>query len=68
MDLRVKDLPKIQEKRVKKIKWFKLKDEECGREFKERILGEVTTNKRAVQEWWQHNAGVIRKWGRENIG
>ena len=68
LDLRVKDLPKIQEKGVKKIKWFKLRDEECGREFKERVLGEVTTNKRAVQEWWQHNAGVIRKWGREILG
>ena len=68
MDLKVKELPKVREKGVKRIKWFKLKDEECKREFKERVLREVTTNKRAVPDWWKHNAGVIRKWGKEILG
>ena len=32
------------------------------------MLREATTDKSEVQEWWQHNAGVIRKWGKEILG
>ena len=69
MDMKVKERPKIKENGVRKIKWFKLlKDSECKRNFKENVLREVTTDIRKVQEWWHHNANVIKKWGKEILG
>ena len=59
----------MKENRVCRIKWFKLlKESECRRRFKENVLREVTTDIGEVQEWWHHNADVLRKWGKEILG
>ena len=36
--------------------------------MQEKVFGEATPDKSQVQEWWQHNDGVIRKWAKEILG
>ena len=65
MDLIIKRVRKVQGTYVKRIKWYSLKEEEKRREFKERVLDELSAEKEGVQEWWQHNSKVMRTIGKD---
>ena len=68
VDLKLKRPRKIEAGGVKKIKWYRLKEESCGREFKDKVLGEISLDIEDFQEWWVHNATVIMKYGKEVLG
>lgn len=68
MDLRIKRARKSKARGVNKIKWYKLKEEDSRREFKDKVLSEISLEIENVQEWWTHNAAVITKYGKEVLG
>ena len=55
------------ERGAPKIKWWRLKDENLKREFKERVLERVEPLDE-VQDWWRVNSQEIRKAGEEILG
>ena len=55
------------EKGARRIKWWKLKEPEARRQFKERIL-EEWVEADSAQEWWTANSRVMRKVGEETLG
>ena len=67
MDLTIKRERKMKMKVAKKIRWYKLlgRDNDKKREFKRRVFGEINVGIEDVEEWWRHNASVIRRHGRE---
>ena len=68
MDLKIKRPRKTNPRGAKKIKWFKLKEENVKREFKQKVVSDISVDIENVQAWWTHNAGVIRKYGKEVLG
>ena len=70
MDLTIKRERKTKMKVAKKIRWYKLlgRDNDKKREFRRRVLGEIDLGIEDVEEWWRHNASMIRRHGREILG
>lgn len=58
---------KIQQRTAPKIKWWKLKDDELKRKFKERVQERMSTTD-CVQNWWEINSSEIKKAGKEILG
>ena len=50
-----------------KIKWWKLADEEIGKEFKDKVLGRLMDAEN-VEDWWKINSEIIIKAGEETLG
>ena len=69
IDLMLKREKKTKVKGMKKIKWYRLlKEGDKRREFKRRVLEEIDMDIEDVQDWWRHNAPVIRRHGKEILG
>ena len=65
--LKMREEKKGKETRVKRIKWWRLKEPEARRQFKEKVL-EMWINTDGVQEWWTANSRVLRRAGEEVLG
>ena len=52
----------------KRIKWFKLKNQDNKQAFKERVLRDMDMEMRDVNGWWNRVSGSIRRAGREVLG
>ena len=52
----------------KRIKWFKLKEIEPCRQFKTRVLEEITHEIEDVDEWWNRTMEIILRVAREILG
>ena len=52
----------------KRIKWFKLKETELCRQFKARVLEEITHDIEDVDEWWNRTMEIILRVARELLG
>ncbi|XP_064106865.1 uncharacterized protein LOC135215843 [Macrobrachium nipponense] len=52
----------------KRIKWFKLKEIELCRQFKEKVLEELTHEIGDVDEWWNRTMEIILRVAREILG
>ena len=50
-----------------KIKWWKLGEEEVGKEFKAKVLDRLREEEN-VEDWWKINSEIIRKTGEEILG
>ena len=69
MDLNLKRERKTKTKVVRKIRWYKLlREDNIKREFKRRVLEELDLGIVDVQQWWVHNASVIRRHGKDLLG
>ena len=53
---------------LKKIKWFRLKDEELKRTFMERVLGEIEYEIHDINEWWEKTVEIILRHAKEILG
>ena len=54
---------------MRKIKWYRLlRERDKRRQFKQRVLEEINIDIEDVQEWWTHNAAVVKKHGKEILG
>ncbi|XP_064079513.1 craniofacial development protein 2-like [Macrobrachium nipponense] len=70
MDL-VMEIEQIRKKKMqwpKRIKWFKLKEIELCRQFKEKVLEELTLEIEDVDEWWNRTMEMILRVAREILG
>lgn len=56
-----------RDKRMRKIKWWRLKEPETRRQFKEKVL-EEWVEADSVQEWWTANSRMLRRVGEEALG
>ena len=52
----------------KRIKWHKLKENELCRQFKARVLEEITHEIEDVDEWWNKTMEIILRIAREILG
>ena len=69
MDLKLKRERKVKTSVVRKIKWYRLlKEGDKKIEFKRKVLEEIDLGIADVQQWWMHNASVIRRHGKELLG
>ena len=70
MDLVMKIEPASRSKRrgPRRIKWFKLKENDLCREFKARVLEEITHEIVDVDEWWNRTMEIILRVAREILG
>ncbi|XP_064107974.1 uncharacterized protein LOC135216529 [Macrobrachium nipponense] len=66
----VMEIEQIRRKnaRAKRIKWFKLKEIELCRQFKEKVLVELTHEIEDVDEWWNRTMEIILRVAREILG
>ncbi|XP_008486018.1 craniofacial development protein 2-like, partial [Diaphorina citri] len=69
VDVTVKEEVKVKHRRKyeQKIKWWRLKEENLRRQFKEKILTDIRVEE-DVDVWWTVNSEVIRKTGEEILG
>lgn len=55
----------------KKIKWFKLKNNEISTKFRERVLNELDQEMyedHDINEWWNRTNGIMLRIGKEVVG
>ncbi|XP_064107970.1 uncharacterized protein LOC135216526 [Macrobrachium nipponense] len=67
----VMEIEQIRNKKMqgpKRIKWFKLKEIELCRQFKEKFLVELTHEIEDVDEWWNRTMEIILRVAREILG
>ena len=67
MKMGLKEERKGRETRQKKIKWWKLKEPEAKRQFREKVM-EEWVEADSVQNWRRENSEVMRKAGEEMLG
>ena len=68
MDCKLKNCAKTKKSQIEpKIKWWRLKDTEIRRRFKEAVLEAIILCE-DVQEWWTENSRTIMRVGEEVLG
>ena len=65
--MKVREEKRGREEKERKIKWWKLKEPEAKRQFREKVL-EEWTEADTVEEWWRANSGVMKRAGEETLG
>ena len=65
--MKIQAKKKGREKRQKKITWWRMKEPEAKRQFKEKVL-ENWVEADSVQEWWMENSRVMRRAAGEVLG
>ncbi|XP_037777009.1 craniofacial development protein 2-like [Penaeus monodon] len=70
IDLNI-DVTQKQKRRTttqRRIKWFKLKENDSQQEFKDRILRELSHDMEDVNSWWNGANSIILRAGKEILG
>ncbi|XP_067145134.1 uncharacterized protein [Centruroides vittatus] len=68
IDMKLRMYRKSGNTQMKKIKWFRLREERARAEYVERVLLQISQEWEGMQDWWAYNAQAIRNCADEVLG